>query len=240
MLLLLNCIFKILFFGSEIFWGSRSNTLHIFVGTEGGLQDAFAMSFLCKRGMFIRVCLPRIWQKMCWITAGKIMQNKLFFTRLMHCIIIIIWLLQYDLRICKEQVLKIGLFKILEDTVSSAQPFRTVACNICLKNKRGEIKNYKSPNELCIVGGQQTVHRKINCYMGTLQTFVYLIHVNHYHWSHTAVIRNCQCFINTRKGAFQSTLSVHHECEAKLEKDYKMKCPPFTLWSLFSVSYTAF
>lgn len=41
----------------------------------------------------------------------------------------------------------IRLFKILEDTVSSAQPFRTVACNFCLNSKRGEINNYKSPDE---------------------------------------------------------------------------------------------
>lgn len=38
--------------------------------------------------------------------------------------------LSYDLRIWKWQVLKIRLFKILEDTVSSTQPFRTVEIQI--------------------------------------------------------------------------------------------------------------
>lgn len=77
--------------------------------------------------------------------------------------------------------MKIRLFKILEDAVSLTQPFRTVACNFCWNSEKGEFKDYKSLNEWCVVGEQQTVHRKINCYMRALQTSVYLIHVNHYH-----------------------------------------------------------
>lgn len=85
-----------------------------------------------------------------------------------------------------------------------------------------------------------SVHRKINCYVEMLQSFVYLIPVITFSYSYTAVIKNYQSFRKNGEVAFQSPLVYDGSVRQNWKKTVEMKYLLFALWSLFSVSYTAF